>query len=164
MKHKRFLTGLLAAVMLMAAVPAVSAEAHDLSYECYRLRENYREMGSLNTAELTLYTGETFQLKLTGAKVTKWRSSRKGVATVSKNGLVTAKSPGEINVVAYISDTESYVCHVTVKAPELSKTLTSMYIGTKQKLEIYGTKAKKWASSNKKVVMWDSGGRRLSTK
>ncbi len=69
----------------------------------------------LNKAKATIYTGQTLQLKLTGAtgKV-KWKSSKVAVATVSAKGKVTAKKAGSATITATLGK-KSYKCRLTVK-------------------------------------------------
>lgn len=68
----------------------------------------------LSKAKATICTGETLQLKLSGAKKIKWKSSKKSIASVDKNGLVTGKKKG--NCVIHASSAgKNYSCKVTVK-------------------------------------------------
>lgn len=101
---KRMLVCLMAAVMVMgtclAVQPGVQAGAK----------------AKLSKAKATLCTGETLQLKLSGAKSkVKWKSGKKKVATVDKDGLVTAKKKGKC-VIKATNAGKSYSCKITVKA------------------------------------------------
>ena len=69
----------------------------------------------LNKNKATIYIGKTLQLKLTGTSSTvTWSSSRKSIATVDKNGLVTGKGVGTALITAKAGKKE-YTCTVTVK-------------------------------------------------
>lgn len=71
---------------------------------------------NISKTKATICTGETLQLKLSGtAKKVKWKSSKKGIATVDKDGLVTGKKQGNC-VIKATSAGKNYSCKVTVKA------------------------------------------------
>lgn len=72
----------------------------------------------LNYKKLSLYKGNTRQLKLkyTKKKV-KWSTSNKKIATVSKNGKVTAKKVGKCTITATAGG-KKYKCKVTVSYRE----------------------------------------------
>ncbi|MBQ9119005.1 MAG: Ig-like domain-containing protein [Lachnospiraceae bacterium] len=145
-KIKKILGLLTVAALVGSAAPTTASAAY------YQLKSEYKEMAKLNEAELTIYAGQTFQLELEGAKASAWKSTNKNWATVDKTGLITAKAVGEVNIVAVVSETESYRCHVTIKAPTLNRTKSNMYVGGKQTLELYGAKVKAWRSDNPKVA------------
>ncbi len=69
----------------------------------------------LERTKLTLYVGNTYQLRVFGTtkKVT-WKSSKKSVATVSSTGLVKAKKKGTATITAKVNS-KTYKCKVTVK-------------------------------------------------
>lgn len=70
---------------------------------------------NISKTKATLCTGETLQLKLSGTKSTvKWKSDKKNVASVDKDGLVTAKKNGKC-VIKASSAGKSYSCKITVK-------------------------------------------------
>jgi len=68
----------------------------------------------LNKTKLTLYTGKTATLKLTGPKVTSWTSSNSKIATVNKKGKITAKKAGKVTITAKAAG-KKYKCTVTIK-------------------------------------------------
>lgn len=79
---------------------------------------------ALNKTKATLTVGETLQLKLKNApkgKTVEWKSSKKSVASVSKNGKVTAKKAGKAKITATVNK-KSYSCTVTVKKSVLTNT------------------------------------------
>ena len=130
---------------------------------------------TLNKTSATLNTGQTLQLTATvtpsyANQSLTWSSSDTNVATVSSNGLVTAKGPGEVTIKAMAND-GSYVyatCHLTVKqlASGVSLNKTSATINTGQTLQLTATvtpsntsnKAVTWKSSNTTVATVSSSG------
>lgn len=73
----------------------------------------------LSSTKAELVVGETLQLKLTGGTGTiTWSTSKKSIATVSKNGLVTAKKVGSCVITAKQAG-KKYSCKITVtKLPD----------------------------------------------
>lgn len=68
----------------------------------------------LSKTKATVCVGETLQLKLSGAKKVKWVSSKKSIASVDKNGVVTGKKKGKC-VIKASSGGKNYSCKLTVK-------------------------------------------------
>ena len=75
---------------------------------------------SLNKKKVTLHTGETLRLKTklkpkgSTAKI-KWKSSKKKVASVSKNGTVTTRKKGKAIITAQLPNGKKAKCKITVK-------------------------------------------------
>ena len=122
----------------------------------------------LNHKELTLYVGESKALEIkkirpaNASKKVKWESYDSRVATVSPNGKVTARMPGETVIWATSkkdSSVDAYV-RVTVKirgklAPQmlaLSRKEITLYVGETKELSV--EKVKPAAASRK--VIWKS--------
>lgn len=77
----------------------------------------------MKKSKLTLFTGETYTLKLKNAPkdaAITWKSSKKSVAVVDKNGVVTAKKKGKTVITAKVGK-DKYTCKVTVRENESSK-------------------------------------------
>ncbi len=78
---------------------------------------------ALNKTTLTLDTGKTSNLKATvypsnaANKKCTWRSSNTSVATVDKNGKVTAKASGTATITVKTSNGKTANCKVTVNLP-----------------------------------------------
>lgn len=120
----------------------------------------------LNETELTLNKGKKFQLTATmnpedSTDEIWWDSSDEDVATVSDDGLVTAKGPGTATITAMADSGEEATCEVTVKLPstriKLNKTKATLKIGKKLALKAVVTPANhtdelKWKSDNEKVA------------
>ncbi len=106
----------------------------------------------LSATKKTLYTGEKFTLTLKNAKSTvKWKSSNTKVATVDSNGKVKAVGTGTAKITAkYKSAT--YTCKVTVKTPHISCKDVTLYVDGTLQLEMFGTKAEEYKSSNTSVA------------
>jgi len=72
----------------------------------------------LSRKKVTLEIGESYQLEVEGTEDSvKWKSKKKAVATVTKDGTITAKKEGKTNVIATI-DGQKYKCQVRVVRPE----------------------------------------------
>lgn len=75
----------------------------------------------LNSSKVTLYKGRSCLLRVNGTKaVPTWKSSNKKIATVTKNGKVTAKSAGTAKITATLFG-RKMTCTVTVKNPISAK-------------------------------------------
>lgn len=69
----------------------------------------------------TITAGFTKKLSVSGAKIKKWESRNKAIATVDKNGKVTAKKKGKTKIVATLADGKTKLtCTVTVAANKYS--------------------------------------------
>ncbi|MBQ6120231.1 MAG: substrate-binding domain-containing protein, partial [Clostridia bacterium] len=86
---------------------------------------------SLNKSKLTLQAGKTYQLKAklpskTASKLT-WSSSKKSVAKVSADGLITAVKAGTAVITVKTFNKRTATCTVTVKAatPKVGVSLPS---------------------------------------
>jgi len=101
-RNRRRLIWILAAAILTGIIsvaqPGVQAEAKV----------------QLSKTKATVCVGETQQLKLNGVKKVKWVSSKKSIASVDKNGLVTGKKKGNC-VIKASGGGKNYSCKITVK-------------------------------------------------
>ncbi len=84
---------------------------------------------SLNQKEKTLVVGDTYQLKISGAKKSiKWSSTNSKIVKVNKKGLIMAKKPGTAVIKAKVSG-KTYRCKVTVvqqQAANITKMLKQL--------------------------------------
>lgn len=127
----------------------------------------------LNRTSLTLTKGKTYTLKttVTGTnKTVTWSSSNSSVASVDKNGKVTAKTKGTATITAKV-DGVSASCKVTVNETakttiKLDKTKVTLGAGEPCTLKATVSPSQKvtWTSSNPKLVKVDSNGKLTVTK
>lgn len=127
----------------------------------------------LDKTSLTLTKGKTYTLKttVTGTnKTVSWSSSNSSVASVDKNGKVTAKTKGTATITAKV-DGVSASCKVTVNEPakttiKLNKTKVTLGAGEPCTLKATVNPSQKvtWTSSNPKLVKVDSNGKLTVTK
>ncbi len=75
---------------------------------------------SLSKTSLSLKKGKTYTLKLKNAKKVTWKSNNSSIASINKNGKVTAKKAGTTKVYASYKGTR-YYCKVTVKKENAQK-------------------------------------------
>lgn len=75
----------------------------------------------LSKTKLSLNSGKSSTLKITGAKASKWKSSNTAVATVSSKGKVTARKAGSCKITAYVGNS-TLTCKVTVKGKTAAAT------------------------------------------
>ena len=95
----------------------ITAKVGKKSYKCKVTVEN----PYLNKTKLSINVGQTYQLKITGTKASKWSSSKESVATVNSKGKVTAKKAGKTTITCKGNDGKSYKCTVTVKEKHTHK-------------------------------------------
>ena len=127
----------------------------------------------LDKTSLTLTKGKTYTLKTTVTdtnKAVSWSSSNSSVASVDKNGKVTAKTKGTATITAKV-DGVSASCKVTVNEPakttiKLDKTKVTLGIGEPCTLKATVSPSQKvtWTSSNPKIVKVDTNGNLTVTK
>lgn len=107
----------------------------------------------LNKSKITVSVGETYKLRLSGAKEPpKWKSGNKSIVSVSKNGVVKGKSSGAATVSARVGR-KVYKCRVTVESPKISSVKKIVPVGKSFALKLIGTgRHVKWKSSNRKIA------------
>lgn len=113
----------------------------------------------LNCRTKSIYLGKQYTLEVNGGsgKIT-WKTSNKKIASVNKNGVVTALKPGKATITATRNGV-SMQCKITVLKPALKKTKVNLQVGGKTRLRINGgTEKAKWKSSNPSVVTVNSNG------
>ena len=132
---------------------------------------------ALNKTTLTLDTGKTSNLKATvypsnaSNKKCTWSSSNTSVATVDKNGKVTAKKAGTATITVKTANGKTASCNVTVQAVQavptsvsLNKTSLTLDVGksytlTKTVSPSNAATSYTWRSSNTSVATVDSNGK-----
>ena len=118
---------------------------------------------TLNKSKVTIYAGKSTTITVNGTKKTvTWSSSDKKIATVSSTGKntakVTAKAKGSATITAKVSD-KKYKCSITVKNPGLDTKKKVLNVGKSFTLELNGTTAKSFSSSDKSVATVSSKGK-----
>lgn len=95
---KKFVACLLMLTLLLTVIPTTTAQAAI----------------KISVTKIELVEGDTFKLKLTGTDDTiVWNTTKKSVATVNSEGVVTAGNVGKAKITAKVGK-KKYVCKVTV--------------------------------------------------
>lgn len=149
------------------------------TFKIVKKKYEYAKVTEVALDETEVLLGVDKQKKLTASvlpedadnKTILWMSSDRRVATVDKNGLVTAKKPGKVNILAYSQDTgKKASCKVTVEiipvtSFELETEKITGFEGTGVRLEATnlqpadGTYATiGWESSNPEIASVDENG------
>ncbi len=88
----------------------IRATCRKIKYDCTVTVK----MPTINMTYKRLRNGNTLELKVKGADIVSWKSSKKKVATVDKNGVVTSKKKGSTVITATDSNGKTYECNVEV--------------------------------------------------
>lgn len=149
------------------------SEDHSLVY--YTNHNSLITALSMSESTLTINSGSTYQLSVTATPETafyanmNWSSSDSNVATVSRNGLVTAKSGGTCTITATATDGsgQTATCELTVVQMVTSITLsqTTAVLDLDATLRLTATalpenaanKNVTWSSSNEDVATVRNG-------
>ncbi len=109
--------------------------------------------------KVTLYAGQSKTVKLVGATIKKYSSSKKSVATVTKSGKITAKAAGSATITYTSTKGKKYTCKVTVKAPYITAKSLVFEIGQYKTVKLVGATLKTYTSSNTAVATVDKTGK-----
>lgn len=112
----------------------------------------------LSTSSAVTYTGCQYAIGMTGSSSASWTSSNTSVATVDKNGVVTAKGVGTTTIKA-TNSTSSATCTITVKngyEPGISASSATVSCG--KSILLTSDSTVNWYSSNKNVATVGSNG------
>lgn len=91
------------------------------NYYCQVTVPDSSKRVTLNTYNVSLVEGSTYQLQPTSAKTVKYFSNNDHIATVHANGLIKAHNPGTVAIAA--ENSEGYAtCTVTVTPNEENQT------------------------------------------
>ncbi len=146
---KHFFKGIAIAIAVAISVPAVPIST--------------QAAAKISISSCVISKGDKIDLDIKGINENsgKYSTSMKAVASVTKNGIVTAKKAGNAKI-TWKKGKKKYTCNVkVVKAPVLSK--SKLEIREKQKETItvqkYGNKklTVKWSSSDKKIAKVSDG-------
>lgn len=117
----------------------------------------------ISVSDCIISKGDKLDLDIDGVKEKsgKYTTSKKSVATVTKNGIVTAKKTGNAKI-TWKKGSKKYTCKVkVVKAPSLNKSSLEVTENQKETVSVqkYGNKklTVKWSSSDKKIAKVSGG-------
>ncbi len=117
----------------------------------------------LDTVYASIERDERVQLSAmtsNGSKVT-WKTNRKSIATVDKNGIVTGVKPGEATITATADGTEA-TCKIVVKKPtvKLNKSDIALYRGETFRLfaQVSSKAPVTWKTNKKSIATVDENG------
>lgn len=146
---KRLLKSVAAAVAVVMAVPSVPLPAQAAS--------------KMSVSSCVISKGDKINLDINGIdeKSGKYTTSKKKVASVTKDGIVTAKKAGNAKI-TWKKGSKKYTCKIkVVKAPVLSKSKLEIAKNQKETITVqkYGNKklTVKWSSSDKKIAKVSGG-------
>ena len=146
-KYRKVIALLLALATVSDAVPVITSPVTVEADSAIKLSKS----------KLTMGLGDTYTLKLAGAKNPIWKSSNSKIAVV-KNGKVIARKTGKATIAATYKG-KSYKCTVLVKSPKISSAKFSMTVGTKKQVRVINTINRvAWFSSNKSIAVVDKKG------
>lgn len=146
-KYRKVIALLLALATVSDAVPVITSPVTVEAASSIKLSKT----------KLTMGLGDTYTLKLAGAKNPVWKSSNSKIAIV-KNGKVIAKKTGKVTISATYKG-KSYKCTVLVKSPKINSAKFSMTVGTKKQVRVLNTINRvAWVSSNKSIAVVDKKG------
>lgn len=112
----------------------------------------------LNKKKKTMYVGSSYTLKVKRTKKkVKWKSNKKSVATVTKKGVVRARSAGSAKITAKVAG-KKLTCKITVKAVTNGKgTKSSPKSAYKTTTFHYYEEGKKKGKFSIKLLRFESG-------
>lgn len=123
---------------------------------------SYGEQAIYQGGQMTLYASAKPADKL------KWKSSNKSIATVDKNGVVTAKKAGEAVITAYVGGAKSTCSIIVFKNPyKFNFSAKTMVKGEKATLYVKGMAADNvsfWMTNSDGSVQMEAGGDKCKLK
>lgn len=167
-KSMRYIACTMAAAMLVMSVQAVPAKA-EVKAEGSRIISEAINLTAatgirLSVKKTTMWTGKSLQLKVYGTtRKPVWKTGNKEIATVSKNGKVTAKGPGTVSISATVGNT-TVVCKIKVRQPSVTglkfkKKIVVIEQGKTYKSQLNVTPK----NVTKPLVSWSSSSREVAT-
>ncbi|MDE6888848.1 MAG: carbohydrate binding domain-containing protein [Eubacterium sp.] len=123
----------------------------------------YAAKSGISAAKCVLSKGDRVNLDIIGEKelTGTYASGKQQIASVTKNGLVTAKKTGS-TVITWTKGGKKYTCAIqVVKAPKISKTEFTLKEGESEELSVKKSGNKelsvKWSSSDPSIVTVKDG-------
>ncbi len=146
---KRLFKSMAAAVAVVMSVPSVPIPAQAAS--------------KMSVSSCVISIGDKLNLDIKGIneKSGKYTTSKAKIASVTKDGIVSAKKAGDAKI-TWKKGSKKYTCKVkVVKAPVLSKSNIEIAKNQEEKITVkkYGNKklTVKWSSSDKKIAKVSGG-------
>lgn len=118
---------------------------------------------TLSDTRLSMERGSTYQLSASTSNTAavSWKSSKKSVATIDENGIVTGVKPGESTITA-TADGTTKTCSIIIKSPtiKLNKSKITLYRGQTAKLSasVSSYVNPTWKSNKSSVATVDETG------
>ena len=122
-----------------------------------------KTMITLSDATLSLERGETKRLTASTSNhsAVTWKSTKKSIATIDDNGVVTGIKPGE-TIITATADGTDHTCKVKVKYPtvKLNRTKAKLYRGQTMMLtaSVSSSITPTWKSNKKSIITVDEKG------
>ena len=94
---------------------------------------------TISDTRVSIERGGTFQLTASASSPSPitWKSSKKSVAVIDENGVITGMKPGETSITALV-DGISKTCNVTVKTPTIKLDKYSVHLYRRQTVKLPG--------------------------
>ncbi len=118
---------------------------------------------TLSNTRISIERGDTYRLSAStsNSSMVSWKSSKKSIATVDENGIVTGIKPGETTITA-TADGTSKTCIITVKKPTIHLSQSKIKLYRKQSAKLSATVSSKvkpaWKSNKSSVAKVDENG------
>lgn len=113
----------------------------------------------LSDKKVTMVKGKTYTLKLNGTSIKSVKTSNSSIATIQKNGKITAKKNGTCKITITGANKKNYTCTVKVETPSLSRTGIKLQTGQTAVLKLNNNTQKvTWVSGSKSIAAVSSSG------
>lgn len=148
---------------LKAGTAYIYAAYNGKNYKCAVSVRETKQI-SLSKTSCTGNVGDVISLDLKNAPAgdVTWRSSNSSVASVDKDGMVTAKTAGSAVITAKYNG-KSYICRISIKkvlTPKLNYDATDVKLGHPLQLKLLNASGSViWKSTNSKVATVSSTGK-----
>ena len=152
-------TKIIAAILIAVMICGNAGVSDGLGYNT-KITAQAATTIRLSRSSVTMFVGNTFQLRLTGASASgvKWSVGNSKVATVSSTGKVTAVKSGTTTVYAKYKN-KTYKCTVKAIKSRMSTGRVVLSIGDGYGLDVLHTNGRvTWRSANTKVVRVNANG------
>lgn len=118
---------------------------------------------TISDTRVSIERNGTYQLTAasSGSSTITWKSSKKSVAVIDENGIITGKKPGEATITSSVDGT-SKTCSVTVKTPTIKLDKSSVHLFRGQTVNLNATVSSSvkpiWKSNKSSVAKVDENG------